>query len=212
MPKEYEFTEDEFLYPSSDDMTKAETDAHRKAVNDLIARLDARYADAPDVYVSGDIKVYWEKWNPYEVVVPDCFVVFGVPKGDRDKYLGWTEDKLPSVVLEVASREPSDTWLSSKCRVYERDWGVAEYFVFDPVSEEHGPPLRGFRRVRNRYVPIVLVNETLTSKALGITLSLADGRLLLRDAATDEPVLTPAEAEVARLRKELDALRKKQSP
>lgn len=211
MPEEYQFTEDEFLYPSSDDMPRAATDAHRKAVSDLITRLEARYAETPDVYVSGGIKVYWEKWNPYEVVVPDCFVVFGIPKGDRDKYLGWVEGKLPSVILDIASREPLRHDLEMKFRIYEDAWELAEYFVFDPVGSEPGSSLRGYRRQGKRLVPIKPVGGLIASKELGITLERDGTRLLLRDAVTGEPVMTAAEAEVARLRQELNALRKKPS-
>lgn len=208
----HEFTEDDFLYPSSDDMPKAETDAHRKVVADLIARLDARYTDAADVYVSGGIKVYWEKWNPYEVVVPDCFVVFGVPKGDRDKYLGWVEGKLPSVVLEVVSREGLSHDLDIKFRVYQDAWQVAEYFVFDPTGAVPDTPLRGYRRNGGRFLPIAHAKGRLTSEVLGITLSASGTRLRLRDAATDEDVRTAAEAELARLRAEVAALRNPPPP
>ena len=208
----HQFTEDDFNYPSSDGMPRGESDSHRKAVTDLVARLDARYADSPDVYVSGDIKVYWEKWNPYEVVVPDCFVVFGVSKADRDKYIGWVEGVLPSVVLEVGSREGSPLELDAKSRVYEDVWRVSEYFVFNPTEREPGPPLRGYRRVKDRFVPIVLLNDALTSQTLGISLTASDGKLILRDAATGAPVMTAPEAENARLRAELAALELKKKP
>lgn len=206
MADRYEFTEDEFLYPSRIDMPEAATDRHRKAVADLIARLEHRYADAADVYVSGDLKVYWEKWNPYEVEVPDCFVVFGVPKRDRDKYLGWEEGRMPAVVIEVASREGRDD-LGGKFRAYQDDWAVDEYFVFDPTGAERGPPLTGYRRTGNRLVPLVVANGVLTSRRLGVTLAAAGDRLVLRDTTTGQEVVTAAEAEVARLRAELDALR-----
>ncbi len=42
-------------YPESDGKPMAETDLHRDEMFDLIARLQTRYADAPDVYVSGNL-------------------------------------------------------------------------------------------------------------------------------------------------------------
>src|SRR5436309_1504323 len=95
------FTADDFMCPTSDHMPEAEGDLHRRVVTDLIARLEARYTTDPNVYVSGLTRVYCEEWNPYDVLVPDCFVVFGVPKRDRQMYLGWQEARMPNVVIEV---------------------------------------------------------------------------------------------------------------
>lgn len=206
------FTEDDFLYPESDHMPRAESDLHRRVMTDLIARLEARYAGDPNVYVSGDIRVYNEEWNPYDVHVPDCFVVFGVPKRDREMYQGWQEGRLPNVVVEITSKETRMDDQLSKFGAYQDDWRVEELFLFDPAGDYLRPRLAGYRRSRGKLRPIRPVNRVLTSEVLGINLAREGTKLVLRDAATGRKLLTALEAEVARLQAELAALRRQQPP
>jgi Uma2 family endonuclease len=209
------FTPDDFMYPSSYDIPEAESDLHRKVVTDLIARLEARYSADPNVYVSGLTRVYCEEWNPYDVLVPDCFVVFGVPKRGRTMYLGWQEARMPNVVIEVTSKYTEQEDKYTKVRRYERDWQVEEYFVFDPGQEYLNPPLQGYRLVRGKFTSLKPSSGSLTSRVFGITLTADGTRLVLRDTTTGEELLTATEqraateAEVARLKAELDALRRK---
>jgi Uma2 family endonuclease len=204
-----EFTEDDFLYPESDHMPKADSDVHRKVMTDVIARLEARYAARPDVYVSGGLRVYHEKWNPYDVVVPDCFVAFGVPKHDRDAYRGWQEERMPSVVIEVVTKYTVMMDESTKPRTYADDWKVDEYFLFDPLEEYLDPSLQGFKRAKDGMKPIKPEKDgSLASKKLGVSLSRDGSRLVLRDAVTGQVVLTEPEAEVARLTARLAAFRR----
>ncbi|HYH63495.1 MAG TPA: Uma2 family endonuclease [Urbifossiella sp.] len=200
------FTEDEFMYPSADHMAKAETDHHRRTVSDLIARLDARYASDPNVYVSGGIKVYWETWNPYDLVVPDCFVAFGVPKRDRDKYLAWQEPALPAVVFEVFSTESADD-LPFLLHTYQKDVKVDELFLFDPFRVHEGAALAGYSRVGNELRQLEPADGGLTSRRLGVKVSIQGSKLLLLDIKTGAALLTAPEREAAALRAELGALR-----
>jgi Uma2 family endonuclease len=202
------FTEDDFLYPETDDMPTADSDLHRRVMTDLIARLEARYADAPDVYVSGDIRVYCEEWNPYDVKVPDCFVVFGVPKKDRIEYRGWAEGRMPSIVFEVITGyDPLAD--ESKLRTYRDHWNVDELFLFDPIGDCLTPRLQGFHRTSGAWQPIEPSQGRLASVRLGLTVHADGSRLVLRDAVTGAELLPAAEAEVARLKAELAALRKR---
>jgi Uma2 family endonuclease len=201
------FTPDDFMYPSSNDMPEAESDLHRKVVTDLIARLEARYAADPNIYVSGLTRVYCEEWNPYDVLVPDCFVVFGAPKRDRQMYLGWQEARMPNVVIEVTSKYTEQEDELTKARRYERGWQVEEYFVFDPGQEYLSPPLRGYRLDQGKFKVIKPTAGALTSRVLGVTFSHEGARLVLWDSVTGSELLTPAEAEVVRLKTELVALR-----
>jgi Uma2 family endonuclease len=134
-------------------------------------------------------------------------VAFGVPKQDREMYLGWQEPRLPNVVIEVTTKgtELDDT--GTKFRVYRDDWQVEEYFLFDPGREYLDPPLQGYRMARGKFARIRRTAGGLTSSALGLRLSCQGPRLVLHDATTGEELLT-AEAEVARLKAELPALRK----
>ena len=73
-------------YPERDGKPMAESDLHRKEMARLIETLDAFLADRPDVYVSGNLLLYYEEGNPRASVAPDVFVVLGVPKRDWPIY------------------------------------------------------------------------------------------------------------------------------
>jgi Uma2 family endonuclease len=81
----------------------AETDIHRKLMMDFISILENHFKYQNDVYVSGNLLMYYEKGDPRKSISPDVFVVFGVEKKLRNTYLTWTEANTPDFVLEVAS-------------------------------------------------------------------------------------------------------------
>src|SRR5687767_9121508 len=74
-------------YPTSDGKSMAETDHHRDQMVDAIQVLEHRYADQTDVYVSGNLLIYYEEGNKRKHVSPDVFVAFGVPKRKRLYFL-----------------------------------------------------------------------------------------------------------------------------
>src|SRR4051812_41650847 len=91
-------------YPDGDGKPMAETPDHRDQMIRLIQILQDRYADRPDVYVSGNMMFYWVEGNPKISASPDVFVVFGVPKQrDRRVFKVW-EEAAPNVVVELTSR------------------------------------------------------------------------------------------------------------
>lgn len=58
------------------------------------------FQNRPDVYVSGNLFIYYEQGNPESVIAPDVFVVFGVDNKERRSYKTWEEqDKTPDFVL-----------------------------------------------------------------------------------------------------------------
>ncbi len=102
---------------------------------------------------------------------------------------------------------------------------MSEYFLFDPFEEYLHPRLQGYRLAKGAYRPIRAVKGRLPSKVLGLHLE-ADGELLrLYDPAGRRRLPTPpevveaqkreamarqeAEAEVERLRRELEELRRR---
>ena len=118
-------------YPSSDGKPLAENDAQLHAIHYAFGALLLYYRDRPDVYVSGDLLIYYEEGNPRVSVAPDVFVVFGVEDHKRMNYKVWEEGKGPDFALEVAS---PNTWredVKRKPGVYA-GLGVREYFLFDP--------------------------------------------------------------------------------
>ena len=64
-------------YPSSDGQPMAETDHQRTPLTYAIDALRDHFRDRPDVYVSGNLFIYYQKGNPRAVVAPDVFVVLG---------------------------------------------------------------------------------------------------------------------------------------
>src|SRR5215510_13715043 len=86
-------------YPSGDGRPFSETDFHFKAMVRLLDALDRRYENDQNVYVSGNLLVYFEKGNKRRRVAPDVFVVFGVPKLMRRNYLLWEEGRGLGVVI-----------------------------------------------------------------------------------------------------------------
>ena len=85
----------------------AENDAQLAAILYAVGALRVYFAARADVYVSGDLLMYYEEGNPRVSVAPDAFVVLGVEDRVRMNYKVWEEGKGPDFVLEVAS--PS-TW------------------------------------------------------------------------------------------------------
>ena len=169
--------------------------------------LRIHYEARPDVYVSGDLLIYYEEGNPRVSVAPDVFVVFGVEDRMRMNYLVWEEGKAPDFVLEVASE---NTWredLGPKRDIYAC-LGVKEYWIYDPTGEYLSPVLRGLRLVEGRYVPQPAVASsdgvlTLHSETLGLELRAKDGEMRFRDPATDKVYLSHSELAAA-LREETD--------
>ncbi|MBI3970802.1 MAG: Uma2 family endonuclease, partial [Chloroflexi bacterium] len=188
----------EVEYPESDGKPMAETDAHARYMIDVRAMLENYFAGVPDVYVSGNLLLYYEEGEPRQSVAPDVFIVRGVPKGQRRVYKLWEERRAPDWVLEVTSRSTRWEDVAFKKGLYQT-LGVKEYFLYDPLGEYLDPPHQGFRLEAGVYRPIAPNAEgALVSEALGLELRLDDGRLRLYDARAGEWLLTPAEAEAAR--------------
>ena len=189
-------------YPSSDGQPMAETPVHRDAMIDAIRVLSRHFAKRPDVYVSGNMLMYYEEGNPRKSVAPDVFVVLGANRDeDRDTYLIWREPKAPDFVLEVTSKSTRKNDLVTKHTLYE-SLGVAEYFLFDPKAEYLDPPLRGFALRGGRYAPVAATRlvdgaRALHSETLGLSLRLRGQTLRMHDPAAGKDLLTPEEAEEA---------------
>jgi len=76
-------------HPESDGEPVAETDVHISTVIYLREALRDHFRDDPQMYVAGNLFLYYVEGDPAQVVAPDVFVVFGVPKGDRWVYKVW---------------------------------------------------------------------------------------------------------------------------
>ncbi len=204
-------------YPESDGQPMAESDLHRDLMIDLIHALKSRYAREPEVYIGGNLLLYYAEGNPRASIAPDVFMVRGVPKKRRRTYLLWRERRAPSIVIEVTSESTRGEDLGKKKDCYER-LGVEEYFLFDPAAEYLRPRLQGFRLAGGRYQRIAEgADGSLASRTTDLSLWSEGTNLRLVDVATGERLLWVEEETAARqaaedranaLEKELARLRR----
>jgi Uma2 family endonuclease len=119
----------EIHYPSADGKPLAETQFSIDAIIDTIQVLKDHFSARPNVYVSGNLLLFYEKGNPRKRVAPDVFVVFGVPKlPPRDNYLVWKEGTAPDCIIEITSRLTKQEDLKKKWLIYRDILRVSEYF------------------------------------------------------------------------------------
>ena len=168
------------VYPESDGKPMAETDKHRRLIMNFILMLEDHFKDSNDVYVSGDLLIYYEEGNIYKSVAPDVFVVFGVSKKDRRTYRTWEEGQTPDFVLEAASPSTYRKDITDKKELYASVLEVREYYIYDPYAEVQ-PHFQGYRLVEGVYEPIEFVDERLPSIVLGLELGEHNGVLSLYD-------------------------------
>jgi len=186
---------DDYL-PESDGKPMAETDLHRLWMIYLFIALEDYFRDDPQVYVSGNIFIYYRDGSKIrKSICPDIFVARGVKKKNRRIYNLEVERKVPEVVIELTSSETKTEDLGNKRFIYA-SLGVKEYFLYDPYSETMKPALRGFRLENGEYLP--MVGTRLRSKVLGLELRFEDGKLRLYDPKTDEHLRTHEESEAER--------------
>jgi Uma2 family endonuclease len=193
----------------------AETDLHRDLMVDLIQTLQDYYAHE-QVYVSGNLLVFYVPGDRRRHLAPDVFVVKGVPKHPRDNYLIWQEGRGPDLVIELTSASTRDEDIDHKLTLYRDELRVPEYFLFDPNLDYLDPPMQGYRLLDGQYVPIEPMDGRLPSEVLGLHLE-RDGRMLRlydprrgRRLPTTVERAAAAEVEVERLRREIDQLRQQQ--
>lgn len=190
-------------YPSSDGLPMAESDFQRKYLTYAVEALSVYFRDRRDVYVSGNMFIYYEPGNPRAVVAPDVFVVIGADKHDRSSYFLWQEPKAPDFVMEITSRSTRSEDQGPKRGTYAF-LGVQEYWQYDPTGDYLEPPLQGFRLVGRNYEPIPEPARsdgglTFHSAALNLALRLeASGELRFYDPGSGQVLQGLEEATRAR--------------
>ena len=217
-------TQDSELYPDTDGKPMAVSDDHRRVLTRILRLLETFFADSPDVYVSGDLLIYYVQGDPRKSVAPDAFVSFGIGQKSRRTYLAWQEGKLPDFAMEMSSKNTYQTDLGTKMQLYA-SLGITDYFLCDIEGLYLPEPLMGFTLVDGVYEPIApSADGSLHSAVLGLDFHLHLDDLRLYDPERGEWVLTPeaaadaraaqaaaraaaAEAEAAELRAELARLR-----
>jgi Uma2 family endonuclease len=200
------------IYPSRDGRPIGETPIHRRNLASLIEVLERRYADDADVYVSGNMLMYYIPEDNRRHVSPDVFLVRGVAKNTpRDYYLVWEEGHAPDLVIELTSASTRNEDVVKKHALYRDVIQVREYILFDPRGEYLDPPLQGYRLIDERYVPIVPVAGRLPSEVIGAHFEASGENLRIYDPAIDHWLPTFSESlaatEVERERAETERKR-----
>ena len=215
-------TECEIDYPTGDGQPMAETPAHRDNLTETIATLRRRFTGRANVYISGNMFVYYVRGDRRRHVSPDVFLVEGVPGTYRDCYKTWEEPKSSlDLAVEFTSRSTKEEDLDDKFEIYRDDLRVYEYLLFDPYEEYLDPAQQLFRLVNGMYQPVSPVDGRLPSEVLGLHFDRQGRDVRLWEPSTGlwlpttreiEIALSQSELENERLRRELEALRKQLGP
>jgi Uma2 family endonuclease len=197
------------VYPDSDGQPMAESDPARDYLIYAVEALSLYFENREDVYVSGNLFVYYRQGSPSAVVAPDVFVVFGVPKRKRMSYKVWQENnRVPCFVLEITSLTTQENDEKEKPRKYA-EIGVKEYFQYDPTGDYLRESLKGAKLVSGIYQPLpkqVLADGTISiySEVLGLDLRITGGQLRFYESKSDRKLLSHQETELARQQAELE--------
>ncbi|BAZ51766.1 hypothetical protein NIES4103_44240 [Nostoc sp. NIES-4103] len=190
-------------YPDEDGKPMAEGDIQCSYLIYARSALRIYFQNCPDVYVAGNLFIYYEEGNPESVVAPDVFVVFGVENRDRRTYKTWEEhNKNPDFVLEITSKSTRTKDQGAKKGIYAF-LGVQEYFQYDPIGDYLTPQLQGLHLVDGNYFPVATNTQpdgrvSLRSEVLGLELQLEDGKLRFYNPATGKTLLSHQEEAAAR--------------
>ena len=176
----------DIIYPESDGKPIAETDLHIDAIYRMRQMLKAYFAENPDVYVSGNIMMYYVKGSPQQSVSPDILVSFGIGKKQRRTYKVWEEGKPPDFVLEFSSKSTYQNDLDDKMKLYARI-GITEYFLYDAERCYLPSSLMAFRLVDGEYVEIPQRPDGgFFSETLCLTFHLLDDSFGIHDPDTEK--------------------------
>ena len=195
-------------YSSSDGEPMAESDLQYVPLTETVSALRVRFSDRSDVYVAGNMLVYYRMNDPSASVAPDVFAVLGTAGNQpRDSWIVWREGKAPDFVLEIISESTWRRDAEEKRGIYA-EMGVSEYWRFDPTGRCFTPALAGEMLVDGEYRPR-LVSAGASgelrgrSHVLGLDFVVEpELRLRVYDRDTGERLRNhqEAEAEILRLR------------
>lgn len=143
-------------YPTSDGEPMAETEVHILAILHLLGTL-RHFFRKQEIYVVGNIYLYYREGDAKARKAPDIMVVKGVAKHDRRSFKVWEEKAMPSVVFEITSKDTKSEDTVSKSSLYA-SLGIHEYFLFDPLNEYLEEQFMGYRLVGSEYV-LIPTNE-----------------------------------------------------
>ena len=228
---------DGVYYPESEENPMPGNDFSDRVGHHLKDTIEDHCLDQPGVYVAGDNFIYPVKGHPEICFSPDVYVVEGVEKRDRLWFKAFEEPPHRFLfAAEIASPRTvdRDTDADEKPATYAKH-GFEEYFQIDPFGSLLRRRVQGFRLVNGTYAPLpTSTTGVVRSELLGLDLSFSGERLRVVNATTGQEYLPAIDArrraeaerrraeterlradrgdeENARLRAEIEALRRKAS-
>jgi Uma2 family endonuclease len=177
-----EVAPDVVVYPSGDGKPMAETGIHVMVMVALIATLKHHFRKRNDVYVTGNIFLYYRQGHPEARRSPDVMVIKGL-NYNRERVV-------PCVVLEITS----DKDCGARNALYQ-ELGVREYVRFDPLHDFIEKSLSGYYLIGDRYKPMQpTLDGGLLSQELGMRLVPEGPNLGLISYRTGQRIPCPPEA------------------
>ena len=180
------------VYPESDGEPMAETPKHQQVMIDCMDILRNHFHGFADVYIGGNMMLYYEEGNPRKSISPDVFIVRGLSKKELRTYKTWEQPPTLDFVLEVASPSTYTRDFNEKMEIYAKILRVKEYCIYDPYHEID-PYFVGFRLVSEVYKEIPFVNARIPFEVLGLELGEHEGVLRLYDPVKSAWLFTSQE-------------------
>jgi Uma2 family endonuclease len=184
------------IYPESDGKPMAENPTQGRVIRTLVCGFERLFDGRADVFVVGDFFWYPVQGDSKTVAAPDVTVIADLPKPINSRAMGsyqqWVFGGRVMLAAEVLS--PSNTWteMARKHEFYEQ-FGVEEYWVFDPMDGE----LRVYLRDGERLREVADSTTGWTSTTTGVSLAVEGFELLVRDV-NGRLWLAPADEAIAR--------------
>ena len=111
----------------------SESELHRYGGELLVTPLRRHLTERPDIFVGGDMAVYFSaaQTKANDVRGPDVFVVLDAVPKVRKSWVVWEDLRTPDVVIELLSPSTERVDRGEKMRIYGRTLKVGEYYLFD---------------------------------------------------------------------------------
>lgn len=185
---------DGVYYPEEREDEMGETSIHIKLLADFLSVLKLFFKNRENVFLSGNMNLYFEKGNSRKWFAPDLLIAFGVPNVERSSYLLFREKIFPQVIFEIASEKTWRNDVDEKLRTYEH-YGAEEYYIFDSENAYLPAPLLAFQRQNEILTEIELAEGRVFSPRLGLEIVWMDYNFRFFDPQTEKFLLNLEEAE-----------------
>ncbi|MBD2411041.1 hypothetical protein FACHB389_13525 [Nostoc calcicola FACHB-389] len=190
-------TSEEFLHPQEGYHLPNST-FHDDAVSDAKDMLTRRYANDSSTGVFRDLIIQWGIPN-LKNHCPDTFVAFGIQNKEqiRTEFVVSEERVRPSLIIEVVSPRYRQEDRQTKVKHYA-EAGVQDYLIIDRRKQRQQviEEVLGYRLVDGQYLPLTPDDEgRILFETVGLFIGLQNGRVVMEDAQTGEPLLNSLELE-----------------